>query len=167
MNSGKKFEELIKLSANEQGIDYTRFKDAGFVGDKSESRRFTPKNICDCLLFAFGKLYYLEAKSRVQSLRFDEITQRDALVKKQMSLSCSNITTTGQAGVIIYFQKENRYFYINVVFLEQLESDCGKKSFNGKDVVSLSDKHPDFVFEIKTFIPKGKKKERIDFSILF
>lgn len=165
-NTGKKFEELFKLSAIEQGYDYTRLKDAGFVGDKSSSRRFTPKNICDCIVFGNRQIYFLELKSRKSALRFDEITQIEDLKNKCKSLMSPH-THGGSAGVLVHFQDTDRVFYYYAMITDQLESDCGKKSFNTRDMIALSDKHPSLCFELTKFIPTGKRKARIDLSPLF
>ena len=166
-NTGKKFEELFKKSAIEQGFDYTRLKDAGYVGDKSESRRFTPKNICDCILFGYGHLFYLELKSRVSSLRFDEVTQYSALMKKEDSLQSSRKTLMASAGVVIHFQKTDRVFYYNIALTEQLMIDTGKKSFNTSDIESLASDHPSLCFELHKFIPERKRSNRINLEELF
>ena len=166
-NTGKKFEDLFKMSAIEQGFDYTRLKDAGYVGDKSESRRFTSKNICDCVLFGWGSLYYLELKSRASSLRFDEVTQYKALMKKEEALQGSDKTKQADAGVLVHFQKSDRVFYYNIMFTEQLMQDTGKKSFNVIDIENLADEHPAFCFELEMFIPDGKRSKRINVNRLF
>jgi len=145
-NSGKKLEELIKLAAEEQGIDYTRLKDAGWQGEKTE-RRFTSKNICDCILFRTPFLFFVEAKSRKTSLRFDEITQLDDLIKKH------NPKDKVFSGVIC--QLKGRMFWIVCTTIIQMRKTIGKKSFNLNDA-----EH--FGIELKMVIPKGKRKARPD-----
>ena len=168
MNTGKKFEELFKKSAIEKGYDFTRLKDAGYVGDKSESRRFTSKNICDCILFGWGSIYYLELKSRAKSLRFDEVTQEKALMKKETFIQ-ENIDKcrSAEAGVLVHFQQSNRVFYYCIAMTEQLKDDTGKKSFNVNDIENLADEHPAFCFELDMITPVGKRTERIDVERLF
>ena len=159
MNTGKKFEELFKKSAIEQGFDVTRLKDAGFVGDKSESRRFTPRNICDFVLFRDGRLFYCELKRREKSLRFDELTQQKDLVKKDLS-EVNGV----DAGYVISMAGD--VWWINAGLIEQLEQDTGKKSFNTRDLINLSLEHPCFCFGVGLFIPKGKRAQRINLENL-
>ena len=63
-STGKLFEDLVKISAQEQGFDVNRMRDAGFTGFKEQDsqKRFTSKNICDFTLYGHGKLFYIEAK---------------------------------------------------------------------------------------------------------
>jgi len=79
---GQSLEGMIKLSADEQDVDCTRLKDAGYMGDNSNVRRFTPTNICDFILFQSPAILYAEAKRRDRSLAFKEITQFNDLEKK-------------------------------------------------------------------------------------
>ena len=59
-NSGKRFEEDIKLSITDQF--YLRLADSGGWSD-AKNTRFTPSNICDCVIFARDWLYLVELKS--------------------------------------------------------------------------------------------------------
>lgn len=166
-NTGKKFEEMFKKSAIEQGYDYTRLKDAGFVGDKSESRRFTPKNICDCIVFGCRELRYLELKSRASSLRFDEVTQEQSLAKKEAAIQESDKCLGAATGVVVNFQNTGEIFYYNIMMTEQLRLDTGKKSFNASDLRKIADDNPAFCFELETFVPKGKRTPRVKLDKLF
>ncbi len=157
MSKGKKFEALFVKSCAEQGIDTTRLKDAGWQGEKT-IRRFTVKNICDFVLFNGQSLYFLELKYRSKSLRFDEITQREALKKKENSFSV-DVTPFASCGVVVCLS--GRVFYIHVHFLDELEFITGKKSFNAKDCESLSEEHPAFCREFRLEVPAGKRAERI------
>ena len=59
-NEGKGFEKDIKASITDQF--YLRLQDAGGWSDANNTR-FTPANICDCLIFASDWLYLVEMKS--------------------------------------------------------------------------------------------------------
>lgn len=162
MNAGKKFEELIKKSAKHQGLDITRLKDAGFVGDRSESRRFTSKNICDFILYAWGNLAYIEAKSRQSSLTFKDITQRNDLLKKQHSLQASHKTRCGVAGILVEFQKTEEVYFVDSLGISLLESFTQKKSFNAKDCVQVSKEYPTSIYKISKYVPEGKRSNILD-----
>ena len=71
------------------------------------------------------------------------------------------------AGLLIHFQEAGQYFYMNIMFVEQLKADTGKKSFNCKDMVALCEEHPAFSYEIKTFVPPRKRNARLDLSVMF
>jgi hypothetical protein len=149
-NTGKKFEDLIKLSALEQGIDYTRLKDSGWTGEKT-TRRFTSKNICDMILFASPSIYFVEAKSRKSSLRFDEITQLDELEKKWKP--DSDI----YSGIIV--ELSGRAFWMMYPGIKNAQRMLGKKSFNQFDAEVYGT-------EIELFAPKGKRKQRLMLSFI-
>ena len=61
MNAGKQFEKDFKASVLDDQF-YLRLNDAG-GWSKSVDLRFTPSQLCDCLLFTRGTLYLLELKS--------------------------------------------------------------------------------------------------------
>ena len=61
MNAGKQFEKDFKASVLDDQF-YLRLNDAG-GWSKSSDLRFTPSQLCDCLLFTRGTLYLLELKS--------------------------------------------------------------------------------------------------------
>ena len=61
MNAGKQFEKDFRASVLDDQF-YLRLKDAG-GWSKSSDLRFTPSQLCDCLLFTRGTLYLLELKS--------------------------------------------------------------------------------------------------------
>jgi len=141
---GKKFEEDIKKACIEQGIDYTRLRDAGWRGEETE-RRFTIKNICDCILFFGGAILFAEMKHRKQSLRFDEITQLDDLEKKW------NPGVGVYSGVFCML-KGGIYFlsYQNII---DMRAELGKKSFNSNDAHHYGS-------SVEMIVPKGKRAPR-------
>ena len=150
MNSGKKLEARIKLACSEQGIDCTRLKDAGWQGEQTE-RRFTSKNICDFILFRSPFLFFVEAKSRKSSLRFDGITQAKELRKKH------NPEGNIHAGVLC--ELNNRIFWISIVGIDNAERMLGKKSFNANDAAIYGR-------EIHTIVPPKKREARIDLGFI-
>lgn len=155
MNTGKKFEQLIKQSAEEQGIEYTRFRDAGAMlrSELSKQKRFTPKNICDCLLFNGRSLYYIEAKVGKTSVSFDRLTQHPELMKK-----AGSPTPGVHAGYL--FDIKGRCFYVRAQDIEIIRESTGKKSVNDKDLEGLHG------VEIPRVVPPGKRSPRLDLSVL-
>ena len=78
MNAGKQFEKDFKASVLDDQF-YLRLKDAG-GWSKSADLRFTPSQLCDCLLFTRGTLYLLELKSHTgKSIPASCLKQTDAL----------------------------------------------------------------------------------------
>lgn len=144
MNSGKKFEELIKLSAKEQSWDFNRLKDAGGWG-KADNTRFTIRNICDFTLFKDGLLFYIEAKSRKSRLAFKDLTQHKALLKK---------SSEGNVGVYCGYlvELDGDWHYLSVHTMDGLINNIGKKSVNASDLHK---------YKIGSIIPPRKKKARI------
>ena len=150
MNTGKKLEELIKDSAKQLGIDYTRLKDAGWQGEQTQ-RRFTVKNICDCILFNVPKLYFIEAKSGKTSITFARLTQQKDLIKKHNPSKFIN------AGYIC--QIKGIWFYLSASEIERMQDEIGKKSFNDCDAARYGKGLPGFT-------PTGKRKQRIALTYL-
>ena len=61
MNAGKQFEKDFKASVLESQF-FLRLPDGGGWSDGTNTR-FTPSNLCDCILYTSGRLYLLELKS--------------------------------------------------------------------------------------------------------
>ncbi len=81
MNAGKQFEKDFKASVLDDQF-FLRLNDAG-GWSKSSDLRFTPSQLCDCLLFTRrGMLYLLELKSHTgKSIPESCLKQRDALAR--------------------------------------------------------------------------------------
>jgi recombination protein U len=78
MNAGKQFEKDFKASVLDDQF-FLRLNDAG-GWSKSSDLRFTPSQLCDCLLFTRGMLYLLELKSHTgKSIPESCLKQTDAL----------------------------------------------------------------------------------------
>ncbi|BAQ84252.1 hypothetical protein [uncultured Mediterranean phage uvMED] len=151
--NGKQFEQLLKESALKQGLFYLRLKDAGFVGDKSDQRRFTPRNVADCVVFDSNIMAILELKKRNSSIRFDELTQYKDMIK------CNpNNVDNVKVAFIVCFGDVNKVWWIDIKAIDKLKA-IGKKSFNAKDCASLLSND---IYPIKTFIPARARKARLD-----
>ena len=146
-NFGKAFESDFKNACIEQGIDYTRLKDAGWQGE-STVRRFTPRNICDCILFHHSIIVFAELKHRNNSLPFKDITQIEDLRKKW------NPESGVFSGVVCCLKRE--VFFISTVNIDVMQSALGKKSFNADDANTYG-------LRVVPIVPKGKKKVRPHF----
>jgi len=83
MSEGKQFERDFKQSVLEHQL-YLRLNDAG-GWNKSDELRFTPSNICDCILFSPRTLYLIELKSHTgKSIPATALKQCEALSKVQI-----------------------------------------------------------------------------------
>jgi len=110
--TGKKFENDIKSSVPHY-CDFERFKDAGYDlsdqrkdGFQNSKRRFTPKNLCDCLIFdgERGKLHYVELKSRKgKSIAFKDVDKDGKFLKKMIQKEQKKNV---KAWIIINFRVE-------------------------------------------------------------
>ena len=150
MSEGKKFEAEFKQACIEQNIDYTRLKDSGWQGETT-TRRFTVKNICDCILFKNGVILFAELKHRKGALRFDEITQLDDLEKKWKPSEGVFSGVVAKLKGIIYFIPTEQILL--------MRDHINKKSFNAGDA-------EEYGYKLIMFKPKGKRKERALFSEL-
>ena len=66
MNAGKRFEADWRESiAKAENVWYYRFRDspATYYGGAQEGIRFAADNICDCLVYAYPRLYLFELKT--------------------------------------------------------------------------------------------------------
>ena len=148
---GKKLEALLKQSAEEQGWDITRLKDAGFAGvtnNPSDTRRFTVKNICDFIMFKSGHLFYIEVKHSLERLTFTRLKQQKDLMKKH-----ANGTKNVHTG---YLLKVREYFYYVSAYQMQLMIDGSPaKSLNQARLLENG-------YQLATVVPKGKKTARIN-----
>ena len=160
--NGKQFEQLIKMSCEEQGVDITRLHDAGsYVGGQQtgKGRRFTTKNICDFIIFNEGKIAFVEAKHRKTSLAFDDITQKKGLLNKYHGSQQGGIL---DCGVMVYFSNVEECWWVHVAILDELQAITGKKSFNAKDCQKAFLEHPAFIMKVEQRIPDRKRSHRLD-----
>jgi len=109
MNTGKRFENNFRLSIPKD-VYFYRFRDSASSWGGNNTVRFSPSNICDCMLYDGNNLYLLELKStKGSSLSFNNIrtNQLEELynVKKYHNII---------AGFIINFSDKDRCFYISI-----------------------------------------------------
>lgn len=159
--TGKQFEQEFQLACAEQSVLAIRLRDAGYQGNKFSERRFTIKNICDFIVFDNYLLLAMELKHRKQSLAFKDITQYKDLRKVNEFIESNNMHRA-TAGLLVCFGSLERVWWIHIAAIDELRDMTGKKSFNHKDCMLLSEEHPSLVFAVDTVLPPRKKKPRID-----
>ena len=153
MNNGKLFEKLIENSCKKQDINHARFKDAGFTGIETAGKRFTIRNICDCILFNSFMLAYIEIKhTQGNSIPISRLTQQKALYKR----TSENKTRNVEYGYILRF--DSRYFYCRVKDIQVIINNTEKKSINAKELEP-------FAIEIQKY--EIRKAERLDIKKMF
>lgn len=154
--NGKEFEKLVKDSCTFQRMDFNRLKDAG-IGLHNKGQRFTSKNICDCTISTEDNYYYVEIKKRVSSLRFDDITQYDDLVKKQAEIDKMNRIDI-HCGVLVFFENTDTVWWVDILKLTDIMSTSKKVSFNSKD---LLEEIGVLCKPLSWYVPEGKRVRRI------
>jgi len=150
--TGKQFEDLIKDSCEKQGLSYTRLKDAGWMGETTE-RRFTPTNVCDCIIFDGSTMLFAEAKHRRDRVEFSGLKQLKDLLNKQGNCPTKNISYG------FMFCIKGQFYYCDAMRIAIKQQTMGKKSFNDTDA-------KEFCIEVPTFIPSRARKERLDIAAL-
>lgn len=143
-NPGKKFEEDIKVSAENQGIFILRLNDSSLSWQHEKTSRFTAENPYDFVMFQPPNLFCLELKSS----GYPSISiQRDPEEKNKMiklhqinSLTQSSLHEGVYAGFIFNFRDDENinnndtyFMFINDFNTFLVETD--KKSINKLNVV--------------------------------
>lgn len=110
MNAGKQFEKDFKASVLDDQF-FLRLNDAG-GWSKSADLRFTPSQLCDCILFTRGILYLLELKSHTgKSIPATNLKQADALAE---------IQTLGTVpAFVVNFRDYSETYLIGAYFVQQ------------------------------------------------
>ena len=150
---GKKFEALIKKSCEMQGLSYTRLKDAGWQGEET-TRRFTSRNLCDCIIFDGKTLLFAEAKHRKKSVDAKGLTQLQDLLDKDAKTDIKNQV----CGFL--FCIDEQFYFGTVARISDMFQILGKKSFNLKD----AELH---LKKIATYLPPRARVPRLDMADLF
>lgn len=143
-NPGKKFEEDIKNSAENQGLFILRLNDSSLSWQHEKTSRFTAENPYDFIMFEMPNLFNLELKSTGYS---SISIQRNPEEKNKMiklhqinSLTQSSLHEGVFAGFIFNFRDDedinNNYTYF--MFISDFNTflvERDKKSINKLDVV--------------------------------
>ena len=121
--SGKRFEENWRESIPED-IFYYRLKDNSNNWSNSNKTRFTPSNICDCIVFDGDYLYTLELKStKGKSLPYGNIKQHQIDDLKWCSEFAGVIS-----GFVIEFDSLNECYFVEISLFEQFKETNQRKS---------------------------------------
>lgn len=109
MNSGKRFEQQFRKDIPKE-IFYYRFKDSTGSWGANNSVRYTPSNICDCMLFDGEYLFFLELKScKGKSLPLNNIRENQIKELERVSSYCNVIS-----GFVINFSELGECYYISI-----------------------------------------------------
>lgn len=122
-STGKRFEENFKKSVPED-IFYYRLKDNSNTWSEGTKTRFTPSNICDCIMFDGNYLYILELKStKGKNLPFNNIKkhQIDDLL---WASNYANIV----AGFLINFSDLDECYFIEINDFNEFYETTERKS---------------------------------------
>lgn len=105
MKPGKRFEEDFKKSIPKD-VFFLRLIDSGGWSNASNTR-FTPSNLCDCIVFKEGRLYLLELKShKGKSIPVQAMKQLDRMAEIQIQ--------GVQACMILNYREHNVTYLIAV-----------------------------------------------------
>lgn len=155
MNAGKVFETNFKVSIPED-MFYYRFRDGtgGFDGQKNENVRFQHSNICDCMIFTYGKLFLLELKShKGKSLPFKAI--RENQIKELKKADEYNDII---AGLVVNFRDIEKTYFVDIKNVLDYMKETDRKSlpleFFILEGIEIESKkiRVNYRYDIKTFI---------------
>ena len=122
-STGKRFEENFKKSVP-KNIFYYRLKDNSNTWSEGTKTRFTPNNICDCILYDGDYLYILELKStKGKSLSFNNI-KKHQIEDLTWASQYANIVS----GFIINFSDLDECYFIEISRFNEFYESTGRKS---------------------------------------
>lgn len=121
-NIGKVLEEEFKASIPREYF-YYRLKDSSGAWSGGDKTRFTPSNICDCIVFANDKLYFIEIKNTMgTSLPFGNI-------KKNQLEGMSKINHEGiKAYFIICYRTKEKCYAVEATKVKEFIEKSKRKS---------------------------------------
>lgn len=129
-NEGKKFEEDIQNSIPENWWCY-RLKDSSGSWSKTDKSRFTPKNMCDFIIFNTekGYNYGIECKSfKGKSMPYGNLN--DVKGKKLDALCDMSSKKNCCGGFILNFRDLNETYWIEAVVLNAIKENSDRKSLS-------------------------------------
>ena len=143
-NPGKRFEEDIKASANNQGLFILRLNDSSLSWQHEKTSRFTAENPYDFIMFCQPNLFCLELKSTCYSSisiqRLPEEKNKMIKLHQINSLTQSSLHEGVYAGFIFNFRDEEDInnddtYYMSIQDFNNFLVERDKKSINKLDVV--------------------------------
>lgn len=141
-NPGKIFEEDFKKSAMAEDIWILRLNDTSLSWLKEKTARFTPKNICDFLVYQYPYLYPVECKSTggtsISIQRSEEDNNAMIKVHQIEGLQKANLIK-GIYPMLMLNYRDDSDINNNVVYALPIDNftkflnDSNKMSINKKD----------------------------------
>lgn len=140
MNRGKLFEEEIKNSCESQSIFIWKIPDVYIPAKKVDRDVFIPQQPCDFVMAAYGKTWFIEAKSTNNKYITFQRTKEDKgmlQVHQWMSLLKFSRCDEVKCGFFVQFENETNpiTLYWPVEGFLKFYMDSDKKSFNANDVM--------------------------------
>lgn len=128
-NEGKRFEEDWENSTPDDWF-CLRLKDSSASWSNSGVSRFTPKNMCDFILFASDYSYAIECKScKGKSFPYKNLNdKKDEKLNKMVEFEDKPII--GTAFYIINFRDVNETYKIKPSVLKYYKETSGRKSLS-------------------------------------
>ena len=162
--NGHEFEKWFSDSCAKSKVLAYKLPNTGWQG-KTEGRRFTPKNICDFVVHNGEKTIYTELKRRNKSVRFDELSQYDRLMKRYLMAVDFRLEDVVLYGFLIHFANGGTY-WVHVEGMRLLKNHLGKKSFNENDIQKMTLRSTHFVRCLE-YIPPRCRKPYLSINCLF
>ena len=143
-NPGKKFEEDIKASADNQGLFILRLNDSSLSWQHEKTSRFTAENPYDFIVFSEPNLFCLELKSTgynsISIQRLPEEKNKMIKLHQINSLTRSSLHDGVCAGFIFNFRNEEDIndddtYYMAIEDFNTFLVESDKHSINKVDVV--------------------------------
>ena len=130
-NEGKKFEEDFEKSCP-GGWQIIRLKDssASWSHDKSVSR-FTPKNMCDFIMFTGRTLYAFELKSFLgKSISYKLLNDEKEQKLVKMVMFHQDVPENSEAYYVLNFRDLNETYAIKAPVVRMLKHSMERKSIS-------------------------------------
>lgn len=129
-NEGKKFEEDFEKSCP-GGWQIIRLKDSSASWSNTGVSRFTPKNMCDFILFTGRTLYVLELKSFLgKSMNYKLLNDDREQKLGKMVLFHQNVPANSEAYYILNFREINETYAIKAPVVMRLKHAMERKSIS-------------------------------------
>lgn len=131
INYGYIFQDNIKKSCMKQDVLFYRFKDSA-TSFSGGSARFTPKNICDCMVFHRGILLFLELKScKGKSFSFTEHSLKQLKdIDKILKDKVDNYRPKVYGGFLIEFREISKTIFISTENIIRYLHENNTKTLN-------------------------------------
>lgn len=156
---GKKFEEDIKKSFEENNLYFLRLKDSSSSFSNNEKSRFTNTNPCDFISYNLfnNKLLYIECKSTEQaSIPLKNFKEHQILEMYEADNKFDYI----EAYVFINFRRTENTYCVNIQYIHDFY--YSKNNINKEKRKSINEK---FIKENSILINSNKKITRFNYDL--